>query len=237
MIFFRFSVGETEEGEVLRKYGIFSVLVLAGIVLSGCVTTAKVNSDQPYRVSKVIVTKSISDVGTINLAEDVRVKTMKESAKISARGQPKVVKISLNHFHAKNPALSLLIGDANSMSASVTVVDGKTGKQDASFRVAVTDSGYLQGVSGAVLAGLDNPVDVEQRMATLMAKDVALNIFGPKYAHGGGATVSVKARYPRSYAALKRERECKYKKEMAARDPDNDDVPRAPVKVPAYCKA
>ena len=222
---------------MLRKFGVFFMLVLTGTVLSGCVTTAKVKSDQPYRVSKVVVTKSISDVGTINLAEDVRVKTMKETAKISTRGQPKVVKISLNHFHAKNPGLSLLVGDANSMSASVTVVDGKSGKQDASFRVAVTDSGYLQGVSGAVLAGLDNPVDVEQRMATLIAKDVALNIFGPKYPHGGGATVSVKANYPRSYAALKRDRECKIKKELASRNPDNDDVPRAPVKVPAYCKA
>lgn len=224
--------------DVLNKFRSLMFFVIASIAVTGCATTAKVNSDQPYRVSKVVVSKKTSDIGTVNLPEDVRVKTIVETSKIANTGQPKTVQVSLTNFHAKNPLASLLIGDANSMSAEVTVIDSASGKQDANFKVYVTDSNYLQGVSGAVLAGLDNPVDVEQRLASLLSKDIAKNIFGSKYAHGGngGAVASVQANYPRSYASLKIERECKIKKELASRNPDNDDIPKRRVKVPEYCK-
>lgn len=91
--------------------GIKSVFlcVLTAIITTGCQTTAAVQSQQPFRITKVEVTKAASSIGTVNLAEDVRYKTLQEAYRYAEIGQEKILKIQLTQIHFKNAVKSLLV--------------------------------------------------------------------------------------------------------------------------------
>ena len=107
--------------------------VFASFIVTGCQTTAAVQGPQQFRIADVKVTKANSSIGTVNLAEDVRYKTLREASRYAAGGQEKVLEITLTQLHFKNPFMSYMVGDNNRMSAKTRVIDRATGNVVASF--------------------------------------------------------------------------------------------------------
>jgi len=216
----------------LFRLRIFIVFASA-IFLSGCATAGMMKENEQIRIQKVVVTKASPKMGTVNLAEAIRVKTVREASKYPQNGAAKIIKIKVENFHFKNPALALLTGDSNRMSAKGSVIDVATNKVDGTFDLGVQDSGMINGLIGAALAAGDKPSSVEQRLTTLLAHNIMANIYGTERAQKAASRTpskSPKGNYPTSYKAI----DLKYECDRGADVKDEDDV-MDHNKRPAYC--
>ena len=126
-------------------------------------------------------------------------------------------------------------------AATGEVVDAATGRSEGTFTAGAVDSGYVQGIGGAILAAIDNPVDVEQRLATQLAEKLIEQVYGSEYSRTvQNRTASKRARpsYPAPYEKLKRDRECELKRELKKRqETSHEDVGQRTIVIPAYCRA
>lgn len=218
-------------------------LLVCMVVLAGCNAKGLLDPAEPFQVTKVQVTMADGKVGTVNLREDVRVKTLREAYRYSETGQPKTLRVRVENLHIKHPLTSVLVGDSNRMTASAEIIDNGSGESQGKVTAVVIDSGHVQGVTGALLAAVDNPVEVEQRLATIMAARLLEEVYGSTYAKqvkGRTASRRVAARYPASYAKLKQDLECEVKLKQQRRvkkAPTGNIADAEEVYVPDYCKA
>lgn len=208
------------------------------LLLAGCQTTAAVQSVQPFKIAKVEVTKATSDIGTVNLAEDVRYKTLREASRYAQGGQEKVLQVTLTQLHFKNPVTSLLVGDNNRLSAKSRVIDKATGNVVATFDSIVSSKGAFNGISGVVISAAQNHVETEQQLSTHLADKLLLQIYGDAYAKSVRervATADIKPNYPKPYETVKFDHYCASM--GPSEQPDGiDDTREIQFKYPEECK-
>ena len=192
----------------MRKVGLMAAGVLA-LGLAGCVTTGVLPQGEQSYIDRVDVVME-KPGGSVNFAEDIRVKLLAEASRYAMTGRRKALKVFVRDLHLKNPAMSLLHGDDNLIVAHVVVLD-ESGNPQGSFDVRTTDSNTasrLGGVVGAVVAATQNPVDVERRVAGELAADTLERVYGGDRAQAARSRPPVRqvaARYPRSYEELRAE--------------------------------
>ena len=185
---------------------------MAGVLasgLAGCVTTGVIPPNEESYIDRVEVVMQ-KPGGSVNLAEDIRVKLLAEASRYNVTGRRKALKVFVRDLHFKNPAMSLLVGDDNTISAHVMVLDEK-GNPQSSFEVSAMDRSLgtkFNGVVGAVVAGTQNPIEVERRMADALASETLEKVYGSdraRVAQSRPPSRQVEARYPRSYDQLRAE--------------------------------
>lgn len=217
-------------------------VVALAVLAASCATKGLLDAGgEPFQISSVEVSRPAPRPATVNLPEDLRYKTQQQAYRYSETGARKILKVDIQRLHIKNPVMSWLAGDANHMAATAQVIDAASGRSEGTFTAAAVDSGYVQGIGGAVLAAIDNPVDVEQRLATQLAEKLVEQVYGSAYGRTVKNRVASKTaapRYPKSYQQLKRDRECRLKRELKKRQENKqDDIGQRNIKIPAYCKA
>lgn len=217
------------------------LVAFAGVLLGGCATATLMKGSEPFHVSRVNVTRASNEVGTVNLAEDVRVKVMRRVPAFASGGRGKTVDVQLTSMNLKNPIQSLLIGDSNRLVATVTVTDDATRAKDISFGAMAVDDAALQGISGAVLSATDDPIEIEQRLADRLADSVLTQIYGSEVAQGAlkrSHDLAVRANYPANYDELRRQQRCKtYANASQTAAFPKDTTPNVTFTTPAECKA
>ncbi len=203
-----------------RTVGASIVVMVMTLFISGCATKGLLDANEPIQITSVKVSTPAPKPATVNLPEDVRYKTLQEAYRYSETGSKMKLNVTIDRLHIKNPVMAWLAGDNNHMVATAVLIDGATGERRGAFKATAVDSGYLQGVGGAIVAAIDNPVDVEQRLATELASKILEQVYGSEYARGvKNRQPSKRAtpRYPTAYAQLKRDRECELKRELKKR--------------------
>lgn len=186
-------------------FAVTAVVLASG--LAGCVTTGVIALTEHAYVDRVEVTVE-KPVGTVNLAEDIRVKTLTEASRYRTTGKPLTLRVAVRDMTLKDPALSILIGDANRMVARVAVVDNATKATQAEFDVIVRDQAHFNGVVGAAISVMQNPVDVERDLADKFAGQALLQLYGNDAAlqASSAPTRVVTAKYAKSYDELRNAR-------------------------------
>ncbi|MEM7425395.1 MAG: hypothetical protein AAF441_04830 [Pseudomonadota bacterium] len=208
------------------------------MLLQACATKGLLEDADPFSIVQVTVTRAGEKVGTVNLPEDVRYKTEREASRYGRGGRQMRLEITLTDFRVKNPVLTWAIGDQNRLNASSRLVDLSSGATEQEFNSVVVDTSTaaVSGIIGSIAAAVDDPIEIEQRLATQFAERIMIQIYGSQAAKGA-ATEPAPPRYPRSYEELKREVECRVKRERAQIDQrDGDRGPTRRVKIPDYCR-
>jgi hypothetical protein len=150
--------------------------------LSACMAhTGALAKKQPSHVNNVEVTLA-RPLGSPALAETLRAKTLAEASRYGAVGNAKTLRISILHYHKKNPALSILVGDSNNITAEVIVVDSTTLAEETKVKVTSLDTVLLDGVVGAAIAISQTDAEVEEKLTTKLASDVLERVYGSKAA-------------------------------------------------------
>jgi hypothetical protein len=192
-------------------FKLWTALAVATI-LAGCATEpGLLTGSIPPHITKVTVAKS-SLVGSVNMAEDLRVKILQRAPAYAAAGTAKTLDVQIKDVNFKNPLATILIGDSNRVSVVVRVLDGATGKVDASYDAIAIDQAAINGIAGAVMAAADDPIDVEQRLTEAAASLVLTRLYGTESAQRAAQRPidsKVVSQYPRSYVDLKTEARCK----------------------------
>lgn len=197
------------------------VSVFLAVFLAGCANEPWMAKSDKFHIVEVEVTKIAGNVGTVNLTENVRVKTLREASRYPVEGRAKILKVELQAIHFKNPAMSYALGDKNRLKGRITLMDAETGLSHGDLKVAITDKWLLQGISGLIQAGLDNPIDTEQRLAGKYAKKVLERLYGTAVASKMArrpATLQPAPFYTASYARLKRTRDCRILRNQRRKD-------------------
>jgi hypothetical protein len=196
---------------VISRTRSLAVSVVCGL-LAGCAShPALLTGSQPPHVTKVAVAKP-AQLGSVNMPEDLRVKILQRASAFATSGAPKTLDVQITNVNFKNPLAALLVGDSNRVTVVVRVIDGFTGKVDATYESVSLDSQYVNGVAGAVMSAADNPIDIEQRLTDAAAKTVLAKLYGTEAAQqvaNKPLDRKVTAQYPRSYEDLKTEARCK----------------------------
>lgn len=176
----------------------------------------------------------------MNLPEDVRVKTLRTAYRYSETGSEKILKVRITEFHLKNPVASILVGDNNRMWATTEVVDKASGKVEATFRSVATSKSLLNGVSGAIISVAQDPINVEQALASELAEQIMQDVYGSamaKQARERTPGRTVVANYPRSYDDLRIEYRCNTVADTTTINDDHAANPKfEKIKLPPECK-
>jgi hypothetical protein len=145
--------------------------------LSACAARAPIISASDAHVS-VVQVEMKQDVAAPGFAEQVSARSKREATRFGAAGAPKRVHVLVTGVHHKNPAMSLLVGDANHAQADVVVYDVATGRPQGQFRAATLDNGLINGVIGAAMAATQDKNEVNQRLAGGLAEEVMRGVYG-----------------------------------------------------------
>ncbi len=205
---------------------------------AGCAATPWVVGGEPFQITQVEVTRANDDIGTVNLVEDVRVKTLMEASKYAGTGRETVLSVRLDEINFKNPALTYVLGDSNRLKATITLEDAQTEMSYGEIEVLALDRWLVQGTPGALLTLVDNPIDIEQRLAGKLAARIFERIYGTKTAEKVASrkpTIKPETYYPTTYARLKRQRYCRILISQRSLDPaERGGNPME--KIPEDCK-
>jgi hypothetical protein len=221
-----------------------SVLAAFGIavVVGGCAASpALLAGDAPPHITKVVVAKT-APLGSVNMAEDLRVKILQRAPAYAPVGTPKTLDVQITTIGFKNPLAALLVSDSNRLTVSVRVVDGATGKVDASYETIAIDSAAINGIAGAIMSAADDPIDIEQRLNDVASRNVLNKLYGTETARLAAErpqSNKITAQYPRNYADLKTEARCKTlldANEASAANP-NDHFHGKTAPLPPECAA
>lgn len=94
-------------------------------------------------------------------------------------GAAKHLSITLTDYHLKNPALSLLVGDANYVKGTLTVTDLAGGPAKTAPFV-VGNQGQVNGVVGAIVAANQDPGLIEGVLVVQSSRKALENFYGSK---------------------------------------------------------
>lgn len=191
----------------------YCLIVLVAAVVSGCVTTKPIfQPGQTGQIVEVHVTRAGEQMGTLNLTEDVRVKTLNEAYKYSETGPEKRLEVSVIGFQAPSAGAALFISTgSSSIQASVTVIDKETGAK--SPYVSVFAQNFRTGgILGAIAAAMVDPIEDERRLATQLSQKILKRVYGEEAAKLAAVRTPKQqsvANYPVSYAEESKRLECR----------------------------
>jgi hypothetical protein len=186
--------------------------LLAAALLVGCAAQpALLAGSTPPHIAKVTVAKT-APLGSINMAEDLRVKILQRSPAYASTGISKTLDVQIAQLSFKNPLAAIIAGDHNRLKVDVRVIDAVTGKVDIVYDMIAIDSAAINGIAGAIMSAVDDPIDIEQRLNEKVAGQMLAKLYGTEAAQRARdkkLDTRVVAQYPRNYADLKTEARCK----------------------------
>ncbi|MGA0531727.1 hypothetical protein [Hansschlegelia sp. KR7-227] len=155
----------------------FRKLVPAALIalpLAACAATPGILSPgEPAHISKVQVSLA-PNVSAPGFAESVQAKTLQYAARFQRAGAPKELRIVVERHTYKNPALALLVGDANHVGGRVAVIDVASGRVQDEVEAAWSDN-HSGGVVGLIVSAAQEKQRVDDRLADGLAK-IALRL-------------------------------------------------------------
>lgn len=155
------------------------VVALAG---AGCQTVAGHMSASPASYVAEANVVDATGEASASFPQEVRAKTLEEGSRFGFQGAPKRLDITVTQLHKKNPVLSALVADSNSVSATVAVTDMTSGAAEGGFKVTALDSYALNGVVGAVQAVAQDQAEFEGRIAGDLARETMVQMYGTQAA-------------------------------------------------------
>jgi hypothetical protein len=163
-----------------RAIKITSAVALT-VMLGACGPEGILKGPDSGFISNVDV-KLAKPLGSPQLAETIRSKTMTEASRFPAQGEPKTLHITVTDLHKKDAARSLLIGDANRMRATLVVTDAGGTKEHGRVDVVSIEAGELNGLIGAAVAIAQKDDRFEDKITNQIAKDAMIHVHGSKAA-------------------------------------------------------
>jgi hypothetical protein len=180
--------------------------------LAGCAAQpALLAGTTPPHITKVTVAKT-APLGSVNMAEDLRVKILQRSPAYAPTGISKTLDVQISQLSFKNPLVAIIAGDHNRLKVDVRVIDGVTGRVDTVYDTIAIDSAAINGIAGAIMSAVDDPIEIEQRLNEKVAGQVLTKLYGTEAgqrARDKALDKRVVAQYPRNYDDLKTEARCK----------------------------
>jgi hypothetical protein len=160
-----------------RRY----ILAALAIGLAGCGSEKPaVNSVEPFHIAEIeVVGPTSADVTEWQMA-DLRYQTASYAKLVPETANPRLLRLSVTHFHKKNAGMSFIVGDANRLGvlAEVMSLDGE--QAIGRFTAQVETDGYVNGVIGATMAGLQDRNKVAQDLNRKAAPAIFEKIYGTK---------------------------------------------------------
>jgi hypothetical protein len=152
----------------------FSAILV--VVLAGCATKQVVNMGGPFHIASV---EMIGDSSSMQL-QDLGHKVKQDTRLVPQTDNPKNLRLTIISYHKKNGGMSLLVGDANSLTVLVEVSDPATGAVVSRFNSVVTSDAMINGVIGAIAAASSSDEKVQANLNTLAARDIMEHLYGSK---------------------------------------------------------
>jgi hypothetical protein len=150
------------------------IIVLVALTIAACAIKPEVNIGGPFHVAEV----QVVGTGAPGQLEDLRGKTLLAAARVPVTNNPVLLRMQIARYHEKNPAMSLLVGDSNSIEIVVSVIQPQSGTVISQFRTVSTVDGAVNGVIGAVMAATSNENKVMARLNSQAANDILEHVFG-----------------------------------------------------------
>jgi len=202
------------------------------LFLTGCVTQGLLSEKETISISRVVVTKGSGIKGSVNLREDIRVKTLREARKYPRGGPSKTVRVSLETVHFKNAGAILLTGDISRIVANVALIDNASGRSSSTFKITAVDRGrHSSGLAGILITGFESELSAEQRLAGYFATAVMQKIYGSNRSQNAVAQGPVpNAKYPARYEDLERKHKCGKEMKFPTSETSGGDDPEPPKK-------
>jgi hypothetical protein len=159
---------------------VFSKLVPAALIalpLAACSTPGILPPNEPAHISKVQVSLA-PNVSSERFAEMVQSRATRQAARFGNAGAPKELRILIKRHNYKNPAMSLLVGDANYAGGRVAVVDVASGRIQGEVDAGSFDNLAINGIAGAIMAATQDKQKVDERLADGFAKAALRHAYG-----------------------------------------------------------
>lgn len=124
----------------------------------------------------------VTQTGSVPVDSDVarRVQTYAQyrlSKQSAPTGRAVRVSVLITELHRKNPAMSLLVGDSNRITAAMTISDAQ-GKTLMQRDVSAINAVIINGVIGAVAAAASDKTETDDELADALAEKVERAVFG-----------------------------------------------------------
>jgi len=180
-------------------------LALAAAALAGCAKEPVLSAAESGRIVAVEVTRADPSMGSRNLAEDVRVKTLNAAYRFAETGPEKMLKVAIVGFRLPSESHALLLDASvgqSAIAAEAMLIDAATGAAARSFRVQAAHAG-VGGLVGLIAARNFDPIEDERALASELAQAIMVKIYGAERAEqaaGRAPSQEAIARYPASYA-------------------------------------
>jgi hypothetical protein len=182
----QFAVASQNQISAMRVWGNIMTLlrsllfILASFALASC-QTAQPSLNMSIGAVK-IESLEVSQAASVPVDSEVtpRVKAYAQyrlGKQSAPNGRAVRVAIFITELHRKNPAMSLLAGDSNRITAAVTVSD-VTGKPLMQREVSAMNSVIINGVIGAVAAAASDKGETDDELADALAENVERTVFG-----------------------------------------------------------
>ncbi|GLK75844.1 hypothetical protein GCM10008171_10980 [Methylopila jiangsuensis] len=160
------------------RFAALAPIALLGMGLSACVSHPPI-VENTARVQHLEVTAPATANASGHFTDALRLRTLRESTRYGrADGAPKRLHVVVTDLHYKNPAMALLVGDANRASAKVTVVDAATGRSQGEFDTVAIDQAAINGIAGAVIAVAQDRQAADLRLADGLSRNVMERVYG-----------------------------------------------------------
>ncbi len=161
----------------------FLFLAPSALALSACnATTGMLAVNEPAHISRVQVSLAPGLTNSAHFADKLRAQATQDAARFGRAGAAKELRIAVQRHSYKNPALSLLIGDANYAGARIAVIDVASGKVQGEAEASAVDNLAINGVIGAAMAASQDKQKVDQTLAERLSRDALTKVYGSSVA-------------------------------------------------------
>ena len=137
----------------------------AALILAGCgEKVSAVSQHEPFHIATVQALGPPPKDSSDAQLRDLRDQTSALGARVPQSNNPYLLRLRIVNFHQKNPALSLLVGDTNSITVSGEVwsLDGMVLK--GTFKSTAQTDKMVNGLIGAAIAAGTSTNDVVRKL-------------------------------------------------------------------------
>jgi hypothetical protein len=156
-------------------------LAALALILAGCSTEKPaVSSVEPFHIADIQVVGPPPEGVTEWQMADLRYQTASYAKLVPETANPRLLRLSITHFHKKNAGMSFIVGDANRLGVSAEVISLDGEQVIGRFAAQVETDGYVNGVIGATMAGLQDRNEAAQGLNRKAASAILEKIYGTK---------------------------------------------------------
>ncbi len=153
-----------------------TLLAVVGLLLlAGCAKPV-VDTTGPLAIRRVDIEASPSLRSHTDVLSLVQ-QTLNSQLVGTHQGRTTDLDVTLTALTYKNPLMSLLVGDANKLAATVVARD-ESGAELARLDLVALDGGAVNGIVGAVVSAAQDKARVDRALARELASQVERRIYG-----------------------------------------------------------